>query len=84
MRTTHSISQDGAFPGRYNRQSKTTKKKNANARVWESCRPVTPIFTQIRQIEKLGNNPPNMFTMDTLSYVDSNMSYQIAASRQVC
>ena len=75
QRTAYSISQDGAFPGRYNRQSKTTKKRiKANARL---------IFTQIRQIEKLENQPLNMFAMDTSSYVDNNMSYQIAASRQV-
>ena len=42
QRTAHSTLQGGPFTERYARQSKTVIK--ANTRVWESCRPVTPIF----------------------------------------
>ena len=42
QRPTHSTLKEGAFTERYTRQSKTIIK--ANTRVWESCRPVTPIF----------------------------------------
>ena len=42
QRTAHSTLEEGPFTERYTRQSKTIIK--ANTRVWDLCKPVTPIF----------------------------------------